>query len=184
MIVKVIKMKKTIILIVLAMMMLGALGTQEEVVLIPKDAIRFRVIAASDKEKDQTIKKKVAKGLQQELRETMLSSTSLQTSRKTLQNKLPQFKENIENTLAKNNSQETFDIDYGNHYFPEKKYKGVVYEEGEYESLVVTLGNGQGKNFWCVLFPPLCLLEAEEGKEEKEVEYKSFVKEMIDKYFH
>ena len=49
---------------------------------------------------------------------------------------------------------------------------------------MVTLGNGQGKNFWCVLFPPLCLLEAEEGKEEKEVEYKSFVKEMIDKYFH
>ena len=47
------------------MMMLGALGTQEEVVLIPKDAIRFRVIAASDKEKDQTIKKKVAKGLHQ-----------------------------------------------------------------------------------------------------------------------
>ena len=66
-------------------------------------------------------------------------------------------------------------------YFPEKEYKGVVYEEGEYESLVITLGNGLGENFWCVLFPPLCLLDTEE--EPENVEYTSFVKEVIDKYF-
>ncbi len=178
------KMKKTMILIILATIMLGVLNSQEEVVLIPKDAIRFRVIAASDKEKDQVLKKKVASSLQQELKETMLTATTLKDSRDKLQNKVPQFKENIERTLSQSKSDTTYDIDYGTHYFPEKKYKGVVYEEGMYESLVVTLGNGKGKNFWCVLFPPLCLLEAEEKKETEEVEYKSFVKEMIDKYFH
>ena len=67
-------------------------------------------------------------------------------------------------------------------YFPEKVYKGVKYEEGEYESFVVTLGNGMGKNWWCVLFPPLCLLEAEETEETTEVEYKFFISELIDKY--
>lgn len=177
-------MKKTVVLIILAVVMLGALGKEEEVVLIPKDAIRFRVIASSNQEQDQAIKKKVAKGLQQELRETMLTATTLNDSRKTLQNRLPEFSENIEKTLSQNKSDETYDIDYGKHYFPEKKYKGVVYEEGMYESLVVTLGKGEGKNFWCVLFPPLCLLEAEEGQEKDKVEYKSFVKEIVNKYFH
>ena len=56
----------------------------------------------------------------------------------------------------------------------------IKYKEGNYESLVVTLGDGSGDNFWCVLFPPLCLLEAEDTN--NEVEYKFFVKELIDKY--
>ena len=47
---------------------------------------------------------------------------------------------------------------------------------------VSRFGEGKGENFWCVLFPPLCLLEAEEN-ETDEVEYKSFIKELIDKYF-
>ena len=58
-------------------------------------------------------------------------------------------------------------------------YKGIYYEEGEYESLVITLGEGIGNNFWCVLFPPLCLID----ENEEEVEYTSFIKELIDKYF-
>lgn len=184
MIVKGDKMKKTAFLIFLALLTLSALGTKEEVVLIPKDAIRFRVIASSNKKEDQNIKRQVATNLQKELKHTMLTATSLEKSRRTLQTKLPQFKENIEKTLSQSKSNTTYDIDYGTHYFPEKKYKGVVYEEGMYESLVVTLGNGNGKNFWCVLFPPLCLLEAEEQEEKNEVEYKSFVKEIIGKYFH
>lgn len=69
---------------------------------------------------------------------------------------------------------------FGFNYFPSKKYKGITYKDGYYESLVVTLGEGKGDNWWCVLFPPLCLLEAEESTD---VEYKSYVKELIDKYF-
>ncbi|MBO5530582.1 MAG: stage II sporulation protein R [Bacilli bacterium] len=57
----------------------------------------------------------------------------------------------------------------------------MTYKEGNYESLVVTLGEGKGDNFWCVLFPPLCLLEAEDNSS-SEIEYKFFVKELIDKY--
>ena len=54
-----------------------------------------------------------------------------------------------------------------------------AYKEGNYESLVVKLGEGKGENFWCVLFPPLCLMEA---KESETYEYKLFVKEIFDKY--
>ena len=73
-----------------------------------------------------------------------------------------------------------FEINYGYNYFPKKKYKGVTYDAGNYESLVITLGDGNGDNFWCVLFPPLCLLEADDST--TETEYKFFVKELIEKY--
>ena len=74
-----------------------------------------------------------------------------------------------------------YTINYGYNYFPKKKYKGITYKEGNYESLVITLGEGKGENFWCVLFPPLCLIEADETNNDN-VEYKFFVKELIDKY--
>ena len=63
------------------------------------------------------------------------------------------------------------------YYFPKKEYKGVEYNEGNYESLVITLGEGKGDNWWCVLFPPLCLIDAEE--QTSDVEYKFLVKEII-----
>ena len=63
--------------------------------------------------------------------------------------------------------------------FPKKVYKGKTYQPNNYESLVITLGEGDGENWWCVLFPPLCLLEAEESEEE--VEYNFFFKTILDK---
>lgn len=74
-----------------------------------------------------------------------------------------------------------YNVSYGLNYFPEKNYKGVTYKEGNYESLVITLGDGLGENWWCVLFPPLCLLEASEDNY-SEYTYTTYVKEVLDKY--
>ena len=74
-----------------------------------------------------------------------------------------------------------FKINYGENYFPEKNYKGVKYEEGYYESLVVTLGTGYGDNWWCVLFPPLCLMEAKID-DNTDIDYGLFVKDIFNKY--
>lgn len=172
-------MKKFII--VLAIITTILVINKEEKVVIPKEAIRFRVIANSNKEEDQTLKKKVVNSLNSEIRKLTVLDTSLENSRTNIKNTIPEFSEIVKDTLEKNQSKETFTIDYGMNYFPEKEYKGIVYEEGEYESLVITLGNGLGENFWCVLFPPLCLLDSEE--EVEDVEYTSFVKELVEKYF-
>ena len=72
-----------------------------------------------------------------------------------------------------------YEVSFGLNYFPEKEYKGVVYKEGEYESLVITLGNGEGENFWCVLFPPICTLEVEE---DDDISYRFLIKDLFDKY--
>ena len=86
---------------------------------------------------------------------------------------IPTFENRISNEIGT-----PFQIHYGENYFPEKEYQGKTYEAGMYESLVITLGEGRGDNFWCILFPPLCMIE-----EEEPVEYKSWIKEAISKLF-
>ena len=73
-----------------------------------------------------------------------------------------------------------YNISYGDNFFPSKTYKGIKYPAGYYNSLVITLGQGLGENFWCVMYPPLCLID--ENKNTTEVEYKSYVKDVLLKY--
>lgn len=174
-------MKKIITIIVLIILMVVTMSKEEEII-IPKDAIRFRVIANSNDLKDQQEKKKIAKTLGNNITELLKNQNSLQETRSTLKKNINNFTTTIQEEIKNDNYDNNVEVNYGMNYFPEKTYKGVKYKEGEYESLVVTLGKGEGNNFWCVLFPPLCLLEAEED-DTNEVEYTSFVKELIDKYF-
>ena len=151
----------TIIILLLCMV-------KEEQVIIPKEAIRFRIIANSNQEKDQKDKKEVLKEMTPLLMK--VEKEDLSKTKQAIKESLPEF----EQILKKKN--QNYTIHYGKNYFPEKEYKNVYYPEGQYDSLVITLGSGKGENFWCVLFPPLCFLE-------DDVEYKSIVKEMIEKYF-
>ena len=168
-------MKKTLIILAIVIMILCL--NKQEAIRIPKEAIRFRVIANSDLEEDQKMKKEIVKNLSFELK-NIKNMNSLEETRKYIVEKLPTFETIVKNSLEENNADPSFSIHYGQNYFPEKIYKDVIYEEGEYESLVVTLGSGNGENFWCVLFPPVCFLD-----ENEDIEYKSFIKEMIEKYF-
>ena len=175
-------MKKLFILSILILVIITVINNNYNKVIIPKEAIRFRVIANSNSEYDQTNKKEIAKTLSTDIVEILKETSSISDARTTLQNNLTNFEKTAKEVAKINNYKEDINVDYGTHYFPEKEYKGVTYKEGEYESLVVTLGSGKGENFWCVLFPPLCLLEADEADTDK-IEYKSFIKELIDKYF-
>ena len=175
-------MKKSLVVLSIFVLIFLSLSTKTGEVIIPKEAIRFRVIANSNSDIDQKEKKKIAKQLSYDVAKVLSKTASIEEARNELQNNITNFETTTKNIMEEENYQTTVTVDYGNHYFPEKNYKGVTYEEGEYESLVVTLGAGKGENFWCVLFPPLCLLEAEENQT-NDVEYKSFIKELIDKYF-
>ena len=146
---------------------------EKENILIPDNAIRFRVIANSDSEEDQLLKLEVKDNIEKELYKLVGEANNIDEARNIITNNL----DKVDNVLKKYNI--NYDISYGNNYFPEKTYKGVTYKAGNYESLVITVGEGLGKNWWCVLFPPLCLLEAEESEKTNEVEYKIFIKEIL-----
>ena len=91
-----------------------------------------------------------------------------------IKNNIPTFR-----TIL-NNYQVQYDISYGDNFFPSKTYKGIKYPAGYYNSLVITLGQGLGENFWCVMYPPLCLID--ENKNSTDIEYKSYVKDVLLKY--
>lgn len=173
-------LKKTCFLfltIILIYMVIGNVLAEKN--LIPDDAIRIRVIPNSNSTYDQDMKAKVKDELQNSMYNLLKDVKGVDDARKVINSNLKNIDSNINNLFKKENYNQTFDINFGLNYFPEKEYKGIKYEEGYYESLLVTIGEGAGDNWWCVLFPPLCLIEAEESTE---VEYTSFVKEMLNKY--
>lgn len=157
-------------------------STEAAGIQIPKTAIRLRVIPNSNSPHDQEVKLKVKSVLEKETYELLEGVTSVDLARHIIRDNLDNIDAGIEKVLLEEDYDLGYKINFGQNYFPEKEFKGIIYEEGNYESLVVTLGKGEGDNWWCVLFPPLCLLEAEESKTD-EVEYKFFVQEIIEKYF-
>ena len=174
-------MKRTIIIfiiMILTYIIIGNVVAKNN--LIPEDAIRIRVIANSNSEYDQEIKTKVKEQVEHDMYNILKDTTKIDDARKKIQENLDVVEESINNTLQKEEYKLPFKINYGLNYFPEKEFKGIKYKGGYYESVVVILGEGLGDNWWCVLFPPLCLIEAEESTD---VEYTTMVKTIIDKYF-
>ncbi len=171
-------MKKLILVIGLVLGIYFTIGHVSSLV-IPPDALRIRVIANSDSDYDQQIKEIVKDNIQYKMYELLKNTRGVEEARKIINSNLTSIDEEVRITLMQLNYELGYDINFGLNYFPSKEYKGITYEEGYYESLVITLGEGKGENWWCVLFPPLCLIEAEESDE---IEYSSFVKELLEKY--
>ena len=143
---------------------------------IPNESIRLRIIPNSNSSHDIIMKEKTTKEVMSVISD--FDIVDINSSRQEILDNI----DNVENKLTalfnENKYNEKFVIKFGLNEFPEKKYRGVKYEEGYYESLVVEIGEAKGNNYWCVLYPPLCLIDENEG-----VEYKSKVMEIINKFF-
>ena len=174
-------MKKYIYLII-AIIVMGIvyINVNADEVVIPDSAIRVRVIANSNSLVDQDMKLRVMEYLQTYLSPLLVDVSSIEEARDIINDKLGEINDSVGEILKDNNYDMGYSVNFGDNYFPNKEYKGVKYNAGEYESLVISIGSGSGDNWWCVLFPPLCLLDASVGDD---VEYKLWVSELIDKYF-
>lgn len=166
---------KKIIVCLFIVTVLVLVNKEKTKILIPEDAIRFRIIANSNSIEDQKEKIEIRNELEPIIGDILTNSTTKEETKTEINNNL--YK--INHVIDKFNT--TYDVNYGLNFFPEKNYKGVTYKEGNYESLVITLGDGLGDNWWCVLFPPLCLLEANETNYD-DITYTSYIQELINKY--
>ena len=141
---------------------------------IQDESIRFRIIANSNSLEDQNLKKLIKRELEISLFPLLQNSQSIYETR----NIIHQNKNLIDEILSKYNID--YDINYGINFFPEKEYDDYVYQEGNYESLVIKLGEAKGNNWWCVMYPPLCLIDQNSNNKE-DIEYKLYIKEILQK---
>lgn len=171
---------KTIFIFLVTALVYVFLGNNfNQEIIIPKESIRFRIIADDNTEASEEIKFKIKMLIELELSEILDEKDNFLSSKVKIENSLKRLENKVNSMLKKEKILESVQISYGSHFFPEKFYNGVKYESGFYESLVVILGNGLGNNWWCVLFPPLCNLE---NKNYSNEEYKLLVWEIIKKY--
>lgn len=162
--------------------------------MIPEEAIRLRILANSDSDQDQRIKLFVRDEVRDYITDLVHDVTNIEDARALIQDHLQDLEIVVQNTLNENGIEQSFTVEYGrNIMFPDKMYGHLFYPAGSYEAVLITLGDGEGKNWWCVLFPPLCFIdftkdeenlahaeEAEfEDEEEEEVEVKFFFLEWL-----
>lgn len=144
--------------------------------LVTEDSIRFRVIANSNSSKDIMMKELVVS----ELSSVLFKNSSISEMRNNIVNNLSVIEEKIDDLFINNNYDKTYNILYGMNEFPKKEYDGVVYDEGLYESLVIEIGDAKGNNYWCFLYPSLCMIDY---NNEDKIEYKSKIIEIFDNLF-
>ncbi|MBR3898083.1 MAG: stage II sporulation protein R [Bacilli bacterium] len=148
---------------------------------IPNDALRIRIVPNSNSEIDQSVKASVKDRLDITMYDLLKDVKDSEEARKIVNDNLDLVKKDVEDVLRERQYNLGYKVNFGYNYFPEKEYRGIKYDEGYYESLLVTLGKGEGDNYWCVLFPPLCLIEADENDD---VEYRSILEDILKKYIH
>ena len=132
---------------------------------IRDNVIRLHVIANSDSEADQTIKLKVRDALLEYGKEMFSGNVDVNNA----EEKLNLYKNTLikiaDKVLAENGMEYKSDIYLIEEYFTTRQYEDFTMPAGKYLALKVILGEGSGKNWWCVMFPPLCLPAASENKD-------------------
>ncbi len=129
----------------------------------PNQLIRFHVLANSDSEQDQELKRAVRDAILKEVSPQLAVSKSLDESRTILKQLSPEM-ENIGRLVVTNWGKDySVHTEYGHFSFPTKSYGSLVLPAGDYEALRIVIGEGKGSNWWCVLFPPLCFIDIEQS---------------------
>lgn len=149
-------------------------------IIIPNSAIRLRVIPNSNSSLDQSMKIKVKKYLEDNTYLLLKDEDDINDARKIIKDNIINIEDDVKNIFEENDYKMDYNVDYGYHYFPKKEYRNITYEEGYYESLVISIGSAEGDNWWCVLFPNLCLADLEK---KEDTEYKSWILEQLNKIF-
>lgn len=143
--------------------------------IIPNNSIRVRVIPNSNSPLDISMKNKVKEYLQDDILPLVGTSSNIEEAREIISNNLETVDKKINNIFIDNDYKEDYNINFGYNYFPKKEFRSKEYPEGYYESLVVTIGASNGDNWWCVMYPNICMID-------KNKEHKSYFKELFIKY--
>ena len=136
---------------------------------IEQSVVRLHVIANSDSEKDQALKYAVRDALLEAGAAAFSSGETKPDALRVLAAQLPRFQQVAETVVRDAGRSDPVTVTLGKSDFPTRTYGSVTLPAGTYDALRVVIGQGNGKNWWCVMFPPLCLPAAEANRTPEDV---------------
>ena len=135
---------------------------------IAQNIIRFHVRANSDRDSDQQLKLKVKNEVTALLQPMLTNSDSVEQSRNIIAQHMQDIKDTALDTIHNEGYSYDVNVYFEKSYFPMKSYADVTFPPGEYEAFRIDIGDAEGRNWWCVLYPPLCFVDAVYGELPKE----------------
>ena len=133
---------------------------------IAQNIIRFHVRANSDSDSDQQLKLK--NEVTALLQPMLTNSDSVEQSRNIIAQHMQDIKDTALDTIHNEGYSYDVNVYFEKSYFPMKSYADVTFPPGEYEAFRIDIGDADGRNWWCVLYPPLCFVDAVYGELPKE----------------
>ncbi len=132
---------------------------------IRENVVRLHILAESDSEVDQNVKLKVRDALLEKNTELLSSKVTPENAEKYFEKSKDELEKCANEVLEENGFKYTAKITLGKEYYTTRTYEDFTFPAGTYTSVKVVLGDGEGKNWWCVMFPPLCVPVATGGIE-------------------
>ena len=133
---------------------------------IYESVVRLHVLANSDSEADQELKLKVRDAILKEGENIFLDCESKEDAVKRIEENKEQLINIAEETVKREGYSYPVRIEIGEEEYPTKSYESTCFPSGSYTSLRVIIGEGEGQNWWCVLYPPMCLSAASKSNAE------------------
>lgn len=168
------KMKNVIIVLltaaVVAIMLLNSY-TENLNKGLADNLIRLHVIANSDSPEDQALKRDVRDAVLHYVQHEFDSSKDIEQTRSIINSKLDGITAVAKETISSHGGNYDVKTTLGNYPFPTKAYGDITLPAGDYQALRVVIGRGEGANWWCVLFPPLCFVDVTHGTVPDSVKY-------------
>ncbi len=130
---------------------------------IYQDVIRLHVLANSDSQEDQAHKLAVRDAILEEWGSALAQADSRETAEQQAKTHISRIQKTAEETLRAHGSEATVEVTLTEEWYPKREYETFSLPQGTYLSLRVMIGEAEGKNWWCILYPPLCLGAATEG---------------------
>lgn len=165
---------------------------------IPNDVFRFHILANSDSEEDQALKLKVRDKVLERTKILFDTANSKSDAEKFVKANLETIEEIAQNEVYKNGYNYPVKAEVVNMHFDTRYYESYTLPSGMYDALRITIGNAKGHNWWCVMYPSICISTVDEGKDrakdalsddeysvvtDDKVEYKFFIVELFQKIF-
>lgn len=154
------------LLLALAALLLFGLWLEREQSELAGSVLRLHVLANSDSTEDQELKLKVRDRILAEAEEILPKQGTIEETAQVIEENLSRFAAAGSEIVAEEGFSYPVGVELTQAWFPTKEYDGFSLPAGEYQALRVTIGDGGGQNWWCVVFPPLCLNSVSESVEE------------------